>query len=117
MSTVVKEIARTDPSIVAAFERERLGVATVHDAQGRRGLLASYINPIYSGAFIAGSAVTISAPPADNWMIHVALEHCQAGDVLVLAPTSPSDAGYFGELGIDIYGMRGRLAEKGLNHV
>jgi 4-hydroxy-4-methyl-2-oxoglutarate aldolase len=96
MATVVRNPLRVPPDLLAGLSEQ--DVATIHEVQGRSGLLDAQLRPIYPGAHIAGTAVTVSVPPADNWMLHVALELCQPGDLLVVAPTSPCDAGYFGEL-------------------
>ncbi len=93
---VVRNIQRADSNAVGTFEA--LGVSTVHEALGRSGLMKPYLRPIYPGASIAGPAVTVLAQPGDNWMIHVAVEQCQAGDVLVIGCTADNTDGMFGEL-------------------
>jgi 4-hydroxy-4-methyl-2-oxoglutarate aldolase len=118
MPIVVRNPARADPQVAAAFAR--FGVATVHEARSRSGLLDPRLRPIHPGFRIAGTAVTVSVPPGDNWMVHVAVEQCRPGDVLVVAPTSPSAAGYIGELiatALRAHGVLGVVVDAGCRDV
>ena len=112
---IVRKIQRADPEVMHALGE--LGVATVHEAQGRTGLMKPYLRPIYSTARVAGSAVTVSSQPGDNLMLHAAMEVCRPGDVLVVTTTSDSTDGMFGELlgvSCQAHGVAGLIIDAGV---
>ena len=115
---VVRNIKRADPNATGTLAA--LGVSTVHEALGRSGLMKPYLRPIWAGAQIGGPAVTVWAQPGDNWMIHVAVEQCQKGDVLVVGCTTDNTDGMFGELlatSLHARGVKGLILDAGCRDV
>ena len=118
MSICVTNIDRSAQALAEEFAG--MGVATAHEAQGRKGLLGPRLSPIYRPVSIAGCAVTCEVAPGDNWMIHVAVEQCQEGDILVVTPTSAWDGGYFGDLlatSLQSRGVKGLIIDGGVRDI